>query len=484
MKKESFKLKADLITIIPSIILEDKIYESGTYSKNKNLVQYLEFNNSRIFNFTYLLKDKEIIDKNFFGLIERFGQKLINLEGEQLRDFTIIIDRNITIETFNVKNLDCQEILSFVAYQQNLNRWLRIDFIKILQSKGNILKVFINNNINDTYSLRSPIYVLPQKQDYFRKISIHKKSEVELIKVLEKISQREEETYKRLISSIIYYNEAHRLNFINSNLSIVFITVAIEQILEILPYSINRTVFGQKVSNYFEQNSEINDWAINLYAHRGDIIHNGPNIIFEENLSFFEIAKKIFYYLFIKLLEGKGLLEITGEEYFNKIEREILRSIVPNKGKIEKIFSEKDNYNFKEFKKDEKLYEKFITNLELLSPGDITGQEYIIELVYLLFSVLKDIINDEAEVIEGLDVTFKEDYKNRLFELYDKCNSFKLNNFKELKDPKIKIEFRDFLREIIDFSFIFGPSPYDKNEFKMSVSEFLGRAIKLVEYIF
>jgi len=94
-------------------------------------------------------------------------------------------------------------------------------------------------------------------------------------------------------------------------------------------------------------------------------------------------------------------------------------------------------------------------------------------MVDLLSSILGDFIIDETQLVEELDLQLKNKYEKKSLELSRKISSFKIDNFKDLEDTKIRIKFREFLKEITDYRFIFRPVPYSKSEFKMTVLEFL-----------
>ncbi|GEM_PF-4163453 len=474
--------KVDLITIFPGIVLETERYASGKTVPDAKLLSFLKFKDVQVFSYSYLTSHQRIINQRLRKYIEEVKSKIKDSEMNDLRDFTIILDRDIEQDILMPRNTDMQEFLTFISYEQNINFWINLDFIRILCFKKNGCEIFLNNQREHYFPKQ--IYTLPIVQDGLHKVTLTR-NEKRLLKLLTVLKARNKKRYERMLTSIGLYNEANRLQFFDKKSAIVLIVSAFEALLE-LPKRPKQETFVFGIKTLLGFNEHIEKWAGELYDLRSEIVHG--EVIEEKKLLIgeyrhrphFEIAKESYVLCLYQILERSRFVRFNHEFIIRKGD-EILRKIVPNKKKVEKIINSKGKFSYAAFMKNKKLYKEFILSVEALTHTDYSASKDMLELIKLMISVSTDWIKGNRKILRSLkrtELTRYKDYQlNLLKELKTETSKVKFNRLKldRYKDKKF-IEER--IRDILEIGRKMEPVVHPEDRFDVSLPEFLDRSLR------
>jgi hypothetical protein len=397
----------DLITIFPSIVFETERFHPKTGKKDPYLLDRIEYRDSLIISSKILEDEKGKIPKNIREEVKRVSKRIIDSSGNAIYDFAIIYDKKLKEEILKPFVSETQQIFNYFAYVKNLDHHNPLDFIKIkfFNSTGS----FISINNDDEGWADNYLYMLNQPQGYYIPMRFGKNYDQPILRTLEYLSNKEKELYKKLLTAITLFNQSCRISKFNQSSAIVLITSAFEALLQI-PRNSKKDNFSFAFKLFWGFDQRIEEWAAQLYDLRNHIVHGA--VIEDKKLyastyehyQHFNIGREIFHSALIILLDLKGVIEI-GREFRIGETKNLLNKIIPNKEKAERIIKKKKIYNYIAFKKDIKLYKEFIQRLEGFTGIDYSAKNYILEIVKLIFSILKDwtdeLIKEEKKKNEG-----------------------------------------------------------------------------------
>lgn len=473
--------KVDLITIFPGIVLETEKYTWGKTVPDPNLFSFLKHRKTQIHSYSYLNSHQRIINRRFRKYIEEVRSKIKDSDTNDLRDFTIILDRDVEKETLLSTNTDTQEFLTFIAYDQNIDFWINLDFIRILCFKKNGREIFLNNQRENYFPKQ--IYTLPIVQDGLHKIRIGN-NEKGLLKILTILKTGNKRQYERILTSISLYNQANRLHFFDKKSAVVLIVSAFEALLE-LPRRPKKETFVFGIKTFLGFNEHVEKWAGELYDLRSEIVHgevvDGEKLLIGEykHMPHFGIAKESYMPCLYQILERSRIARIN-HNFIIERGSEIIKKIIPNKKKVEKILDSKGKFSYPAFKKNKRLYKEFILRVETLTHTDYSAFREILKLIKVIVSIAIDWSKGNRQVLRTLNRKDLKSYK-----------TYQLNLLKELDKTFLKINFKwlkldryndkrfleEKIREVLEIARKMDPVVHPKDKFDVSLPEFLDRVL-------
>lgn len=229
-------------------------------------------------------------------------------------------------------------------------------------------------------------------------------------------------------------------------------------------------MFSYALKNIMGFRNKIEDWAKELYELRCQIVHGEPIdpkkllVSKDRHYPHFDIAKKMFKSCLWFILEGYWYIIFNREQKF-KIIQNLCNKIISNKEKVKNILKRKNNYSFKAFLDNKKLYEEFIKKTRALTPSDYSAQKELKDLLVIVFEIAKDWIYYETErqtIQSYKNIKAKENF-NDIIKLFHDIEKIKWSEKgKLLIDTKIfdifsKLEeFEHVLTEdIIEFNILY-----------------------------
>lgn len=469
----------NLITVYPSIVFETIKLDWGQKKDDPDTFDEISYNNTHIFSYKNFIENTSIIDSKYAKHINELHDRIIDTGGNKLDDYAIILDKQIDYSRITIANPDSQHLLSYFFYIQNLDYWVVLDHIKIMCFQGGGRRIFINNS-HEHFSPKY-LYLLPIEQNHKRKIRLHNNIERLVIEVFNKILDQDSQHYKRLISSITLFNESCRINRFNANSSVVLIVSALESLLDLPRYS-KRTSFAYALKLLWGFDKRIEEWALELYGLRSQIVHGdvveGEKLLAskDRHYSHFSIARDMFHYTLMFILETHGKVSIDNKYKFRAI-KSIRKLVISNKEKISTILKQKKKFSFKSFLKNKDLYKQFVLQVEELTMIDYSGEN----LLPNLFELIKTI---SIEWIE-YDKSKRHDTKDRALKNYIEFRNKKYDKIKLLFIDIEKLKWRtkylyeisqkiaDIKEEVRQLEPVF----HEKDKFKFTLQEFLDRCL-------
>lgn len=489
-------MKADLIVLIPSIqfdISESPFPPIKIKIKGIQAKDYFKFNKSFICSYKYLLKHKAILKHSYRKFIDEFYNKIIDSAGNKLHDFAVIIDREVKIDSLNIRNLNSEELLNFFAYKQNITHWVPIHNIKIVCFKGGGREHFINN-FREVFSPKYN-YLLPIEQNHKIKIWLGQ-SEITLKKVLANLFKTNKKEYDRFFRAIRLHNSACKNEMDDKNTSIVLLAGALEALFDYSSPS-TKYKFSYAAKTHLGFREEVEIWAEEFYELRSKIIH-GTKVSEEElllsgeylrkakskrrkrlmktrHLSHFEIGKEVFENCMFLQLENMGKVMVK-PNYKREIIRNVVNRIRPNLDKINSLLQDR-RYTFENFKRDRKLYKSFLLRIESLTPLDYSGSKKIKLLLEKILKITQEWIKKEVllKIAEARkDNKIPRNYLNSVESVIKKI----LKYIPTLRTVNYGFELDNKIQEAQELCRQFDPIVYSKKEFKFSLGVFLSRSLK------
>ena len=472
-------MKIDLLTIFPGIVLETQKRDFGKEVKDPDAYNEIVFRNTHIVSYKKLQSDSNILDEKSVKYIDEIHEKIIDTKGNQLTDYTIILDKNIDSKTLEPPTPDSQQLVTYFAYLQDLDHWISIDFIKILCFHSGGRYIYLNNQ---SYLVsRNYLFLLPIEQTYKRKIKLHKNREKLLIDVFSKILKKDFNKHKTLINAIALFNESCRTNQFSPNSSIVLIVSAFESLLR-LPRWSKKENFAYALKLFWGFDERLEEWAKDLYELRSQIVHGdvteGERLMASKDHHYphFKIARDMFHNCLLFILEGYGSITINKEHKF-KLIKDLRNQVISNKEKVRKILDDKKRFSYQAFVNNKDLYKEFISRIEELTPTDYSATNIIKDLLDLIFSITKDWI--EAE--KRKDYELPKDRLKDYLEFRDKkCeNILKLiNDIKQIKwSLRGTFLISNKISELQDEANQLESIYHYKDKFDFTISEFLDRCL-------
>lgn len=473
-------MKIDLLTIFPGIVLETKKIIFGKEVIDPDAYDEIVFGNAHIISYKKLMSNSNIFDKKYKKYINQIHNKIIDSTGNQLTDYTIILDKNINWDSLKPPTSDSQQLITYFSYFQNLDFWISIYFIKIIcfHDKGRV--IYLNNR--DEHWSPKYSFLLPIEQSHKRKILLHKNREKLLIDIFSTIREKNLDRYKKLINALTLFNESCRINQFNPNSSIILIVSAFESLLGLPRRSKKKSfVYALKILFGFDENIE--KWADQLYELRSQIVHGdvleGEELMASKDRHYphFKIAKKIFHNLLLFILEGYGNIEIDKSHKFEVI-KALKNKVISNREKVNYILEHKKKFSYLAFVNNKDLYKEFILRVESLTLTDYSARNIIKKLLNIIFSIAKDWI--EAEKAEDYKIShekykeyikFRNEKFDNILKLFNDIKQIKwtLNNFFQVNK-----KMRNLAEEVRQLE----PVIHKKDEFNFEISEFLDRCLQ------
>lgn len=473
-------MKIDLITIFPGIVFETHRWNGRKEVKDPNTYDEITFNNSYIVSYKKFHSVSKNFEKIHIKHIEEIHKRIIDSKGNQLKDYTIILDKNID-KFLEVPTQDSQQLITYFSYLQDINCYINKEFIKILCNKRGGRSFYINNQ--HEYFDQKYSFVVTNEPSHGWKIKIHKKGEKVLMDTLSAISNNDTKKYKRLINAISLFNESCRINQFNPNSSIVLMVSAFESLLNI-PRGSKKSTFAYAMKMFWGFDEIIEEWAKNLYALRSQIVHGdvveGEKLMASQDRHYphFKIAKEIFHDCLLFILESYGYITVI-TKYKSEVINNLRNKVISNKEKAERILTNKKKYSYKAFLKKKDLYEDFILKLEDLTIGDNSAQSIMINIRNIIFDIAENWIKAEkGKTYKNLNDKQKEylKYKNKKYDdiliIIDNIKKGKVKpkdifgqygNVMELEKEVRKLE----------------PVSHSKDVFNFTIPEFLSRCLSV-----
>lgn len=473
----------DLLTIFPSVRLETTSWENGKRKPDPNLQDHFFFNKSEIFSFSRLQSNPELLDDRRRTYVEELRPQLVDSEGEQLGDFTIVYDKRVNLEGLEVPNSDGQHILCYLALCENLDHYVSLDFIKIVcYSEGG--RRIERNNMHELLTMKYK-YVLHAQESYiYNKLTVSRQLEEVTLKSLEALAKEDFGFYRRVMTAITLFNESCRIHAFSANSAIVLITSAFEALLHI-PRSPKKHSFSYAFKLFWGFNERVERWASDLYELRNRIVHgavveSGQLYASEDrHYPHFKIARGIFNDSLLLILESKGFLRLD-EGHRLEVMKQLWNKVISNKEKVRAILERKDRFTYEAFCRERKLYEEFLRRMESLTVVDYSAKESIKKLLDLVFSVMERWMSRESEKKqETSNEDFKRylEYRNKRYEeLVELLNAAKTIPW--TLHGRFEVEKR--LRSILDVLRELEPIWHRPDEFKFTLSEFGERCLRAV----
>lgn len=473
-------LKVDLITIFPGIVLETERYSSGKTVTDTTIFSFLKFGKTQIFSYSYLSLHKRTISLRLKKSLEEVKSKMVDSDTNELRDFTIILDRDTEVEGLLPTNTEMQEFLTFIAYEQNIDFWINLDFVRILCFKDRGREIFLNNQRENYFPKQ--IYTLPIVQDGLHKILLGR-NERGLLKLLTILRARNKSRFERILTSIGLYNEANRLHFFDKKSAVVLMVSAFEALLE-LPKRPKKETFVFGIKTLLGFNEHVEKWAGELYELRSLIVHGevieGEKLLIGEykHMPHFEIAKESYVVCFYQILERNRFARLN-HDFILRRSDEILRKIVPNKKKVDRILSSKTKFSLASFKKNKKLYKEFILSIEGLTHTDYSASKDMLEIIKLIIEIATVWMKENRKVLRKLnDLKGYKDYQlNLLKELENTLSKINFTRIK-LSRYKDKSYIEEKIRDILKITRKMEPVVHPEDRFDVSLPEFLDRSLR------
>jgi len=472
------KLDIDLITVYPGIVLDIYKRELGKDVEDPEALNEISYDDTIIVSYKKFLSKPNIFHDNHIKYINQLHNRIIDAEGNQVDDYTIIIDKNLKIKDLTPPTPDSQKLITYISYLQGLDQWISIDFLKVISFHDGGRIFFQNNQDDKSYS--KWFYMLPIHQDYKGKIKINNSRKDFFIDCFQKIKNHDIKTYRQIINAIDLFNESCRISKFNINSAIVLIVSAYESLL-FLPRQLKTDTFSYAFKLLLGLDERIGEWAKDLYSLRSQIVH-GEDVEDEKLLvsndrhyPHLAIARDYFHSCLLLILERYGIIE-TDSQFTLEIVRELKSKIISNQEKITAILKGKKRFTYKSFTKKKELYNEFIYRMEELTPTDYSGRDNVIPLIKLVFSIAKEWIK-EAKKYKTDDEEQRKVYESRN-KTYDEI----LALFDEIKKQKTTLKGRFQLHEKIDEleSKIgyFHPAVKLEDEIDFKIPEFLHICLK------
>lgn len=397
-------MKADLITIFPGIVLDTEIWDMRQlkFLKNPNALDDLTYNKTRIVSYKKLSSKTKSKDLKYIKEINLVHPNIFDTDSKTLNDFTIIIDKDIKIDSLNPPICSSQHIITYFSLLYGLDHLSPLSFIKILRIHNGGRILFINNKHRH---FREKLFFLPFKPSALHKLLIHKEREKVLLDVLRSLHEENPPKNKRILNAIALFNESCRINVYNPNSAIVLMVSAFESLL-CLPRS-STDNFGYAFKTLWRYDDDIEKWAKQLYQLRCLIVHG--KVVESETLlvkperhyPYFRIAREIFHNCLLSVLKNYGYIEIErGIE--DKIFKKFKSLIVSNKEKVDWLIEHRKNYTYQCFVKKPDLYQEFLIKVEELTPTDYSAEHLIKKLCNHIWIIVNDWIAAERKMTTNI----------------------------------------------------------------------------------
>ena len=472
-------MKIDLLTIFPGIVLETQKLDWGKEVKDSNAYDEIVFNDSHIVSYKKLRSALNILANKYVKYIDEIHNKIIDSKGNQLTDYTIILNKNIDVKALEPPTPDSQQLITYFSYLQHLDNWISMDFIKILCFHSGGRRIYLNNQ--NEYWTPKYSFLLPIEQSHKGKIKLHRNREKLLIDVFSIILNKDTNKYRRLINAIALFNESCRINQFSPNSSIVLIVSAFESLLS-LPRRSKKENFAYALKILWGFDERIGKWAKQLYELRSQIVHGdvteGENLMASKDHHYphSKIARNMFHDCLLFILEGYGSIIVDRKHKFEVI-KNLRNQVISNKEKVSKILDHKKKFSYQAFLNNKDLYTEFILRIEDLTPTDYSAQNIIKNLLNIIFTITEDWI--EAEKGKDYKVANKRlkeylKFRNEKFE-----NILKLfNDIRQIKlSLKGKFQIYDKIKDLEEEVRQLEPVVHKEDEFNFTIPEFLNRCL-------
>lgn len=483
-------IKLDLITIFPGIRLETNKWHNGDEVPDAETLNDISFRRSHIFS--YKLRSS-ILKQRLLGFIDEMHEKIIDAAGNQLDDYTLIFNANLSVESiFEPPTSDAQQLLTYLSFVQNMNLWTTLDFIKIAAFHGSGRTIYLNNQ-RDSWSPKFN-FLLQAEQNHTSKLRINKKNEKVIIDSIEKIASADKQTYERIINAMSLFNESCRISSLSPNSSIILIVSAIESLLDLPRYS-KTEHFAHSVKLFWGMDRRIMEWARDLYELRSEIVHGG--VVGREKLlaskdkhySQFNIAREMFHNFLMFIVEEHGFISINRKFKFEVVSK-LRNRVISNREKVDSILKQKNKFTYKAFVTNKAFYKEFLGCIEGLTGTDYSAQGKILRLLGQIFSISNDWIEAERSRIDKI----KNEDQKYYSELKDHFE-FKLPKLENIRNlsmeiSKMKWSLRTKLNLIQELGKIqeevrqLEPIVHFKNKYHFTISEFLDRSLRALFAIY
>jgi hypothetical protein len=479
-------VKADLITIFPAIVLETKRWDWTKEVEDKDALDDFTFGKTRVVSYKKLHTKPKTADSKYLEHIDLIHPTIIDSDGKTLNDYTIIIDRDVSIQSLDPPTCNFQHLITYFCLLQRLDYWSSVDFIKMLCVHGGGRRLYVNNKDKLFTKLH---FFLPLSQDTRQKLIFHKQREKVLIDIVETLYKKNIKSYKRLLNAITLFNESCRINDFNPNSAIVLIVSSFEALLHLPKFSKTENfVYAFKFLWRFDE--DIGNWAKELYELRCEIVH-GEVVADEKRLASkehhypnFDIARSIFHTCLLFVLEIYGYVSLEQGEK-NRAMKSFKNKIIPNKQKVQGLLKQREKFTYKSFLERSDLYQDFLTQVESLTFTDYSAERLTGKLLDHIWLIAENWIDDEKkkdfkmfvekEVMTKADV---KKYKQFTNEKFDKILKL-IGEIKNVKiSPKGRYIIHDKIRNIKKELRQLEPSVYSYSEkFPFTIGVFLTRCL-------
>ena len=265
-------MKADLITLYPTICFDITKWKNGTRVRDGRAFSSFEFGTSHVFTYRKLKRDKSLLKPNYLRFIEEVHGKALDGAGKRLADFAIAFDTDVDVAGLDVPSPDSQQLLTYFAYQQGIDRSVDIDTVKIICFRGGGRSIHYNHRDEVSSWCPDIAYHLPVEQDHKERVKLHRHREEVLLDTLAEVQSSNPERYRKILTALALYNESCRASRYNANAAIVMIVSAFESLLQ-LPQWSKKDTFGYGLKALWSFDEKIEAWAIQLYELRSQIVH-------------------------------------------------------------------------------------------------------------------------------------------------------------------------------------------------------------------
>lgn len=392
-------MKADLITIFPGIVLATEIWDDRQlkFIKDSNVLDDIVYNKTRIVSYKKLASKSKPEDLKYLKEINLIQPNIIDHDSNPLDDFTVIIDKDIKINSLKPPTCSSQHLITYFSLLRGLDHLSTLGFIKILRFHGGGCHLSVNNKHKH---FREKLFFLPYKPSALQKLLIHKESEKVLIDVLRVSHEKKPKTNDRILNAIALFNESCRINVYNPNSAIVLMVSAFEALLRLPKSSTDN--FGYAFKTLWQYDDDIEEWAKQLYQLRCCIVHGkvveGEKLLVrpERHYPYFQIARDIFHTCLLSVLQNYGYIVIEKKSKDKKIKK-FKSLIASNKEKVDWLIKHRKNFTYKSFLKNPDLYQNFLTKVEEFTSTDYSAEHLIEKLLNHIWLIVKDWIDDERK---------------------------------------------------------------------------------------
>lgn len=483
-------MKADLITIFPSVTLDTKKWGYGKQVRDGRAANRFAFGGAELITYRGLLRNRALLKAAYLLLIRDERKKCIDGTGSPLDDFVLSIETGVEIEGAAVPSTDTQQLITYFAYDQHADYAVEIETIKVLCFPGGDWRVYYDDRNEIGGWGQSHSYLLPIEQSYRPTLKIRRHLELILVEILETLKLDDPERYRRVLTSMTLFNEACRASRHNSNAAIVLIVSSLESLLH-LPRWSKKEIFGYGMKALLGFDDRIEKWSIDLYDLRSQIVHGDvpPQEALlsrpDRHYPNLDIARDLYSDCLWLSLASYGRTQLD-PAYKPRTVSRIRNQIVSNKEKLDQLLRERSKFTYQAFKANLKIYKKFLTSIEKLTATDYSGAQAVRKVLNLILAIMEPWTLEQKarQTMPGDHAALAQHFVSQAATLDEILH--KLREVATIKQSTIEqpmrgnLELNRGVARLRELSRRLEPVMHDKSEFRFTPAEFLHRSLNAI----